>query len=157
MWYIESVVTLLKSTTPVCRHSARLRILFCHSIIVLRYWSWYCIKVIILIYSNNTAWLWPKKEKNLVCVVFYCRLPHLFCLCTLSVCVSVVLLCCRCVYGAAGAAGWHAVQGGREGVMANIRGKEPLTHGISNIGLWKIHLNTHRAWHTLTVSSKKCT
>lgn len=59
--------------------------------------------------------------------------------------VSMVLLCCRCVYGAAGAAGWHAAQRGREGVMANIRGKEPLTHGTSNVGLWKIHLNTHTA------------
>lgn len=71
--------------------------------------------------------------------------------------VSMVFLRCRCVYSAAGAAGCHAVQRGREGVMANIRGKEPLTHGTGIAGLWKIHLNTHTARHTLTVSTKTCT
>lgn len=39
--------------------------------------------------------------------------------------------------------GCHAVQRGREGVMANIRGKKPLTHGTGIVGLWKIHLNIH--------------
>ena len=62
-------------------------------------------------------------------------------------CVSMVLLRCRCVYGAAGAAGCRAVQRGREGVMANIRGKEPLTHGTGIVGLWKIHFNSHSPTH----------
>lgn len=38
----------------------------------------------------------------------------------------------------------HSKQGS-EGVMANIRGKEPLTHGTGIVGLWKIHLSTHTA------------
>lgn len=81
---------------------------------------------------------------NLACVIFSLLSPYIAC--PLQS-VSMVLLRCRCVYGAAGAAGWHAVQRGRKGVMANIRGKEPLTHGTGNAGLWKIHWNTHTAWH----------
>lgn len=81
---------------------------------------------------------------KLVCVISPLLSPYIAC--PLQS-VSMVSLCCRCVYGAAGAAGWHAVQRGRKGVMANIRGKEPLTHGTSNAGLWKIHWNTHTAWH----------
>lgn len=70
-------------------------------------------------------------------------------------CVAMALLCHRCVFGAAGAAGRLACWGGegrgrvREGgaVMANIWGKKPLTHGTSNAGPWKIHLNARTAPH----------
>lgn len=46
----------------------------------------------------------------------------------------MLLLRRRCVCGAAGAAGVHAVRRGSAGVMANMPGKEPLTHATGIVG-----------------------